>query len=471
MNRRSLFIALLAIIAVSLFAQPSFAKGKACKPYTIKKGMIHFAEPKRAKGQTSMLGFAAAPIETVRVGIIGLGMRGKGPLKRMSYIDGVKIVAICDLRQECIDQSQARLAKYGMPRADEYVGEKGWKELCKRKDIDLVYIATDWESHTPMAVYAMEHGKHVAIEVPAATSVAECWQLVDTSERTRRHCMMLENCIYDHFELTTLNMAQQGLFGEIIHAEGAYIHALDKWWDKYHNCWRLKFNQAHHGDVYPTHGLGPVCFALNIHRGDRMTHLVSMDTDSWVGKKLAKKLLGTEEFANGDHTSTLIRTQKGKTIELQHNVYTPRPYNRLYQLTGTKGFANKYPVEGILLEHEKMADSGVVANHEDLSSHKFLPREALKALLEKYRHPIQKELIEYAKKVGGHGGMDFIMDYRLIYCLRNGLPLDQDVYDAAEWSCIGELTAASIKHNSMPVAFPDFTRGEWNKLKGVTFAK
>ncbi len=470
MKRRSILLIML-FVATLASALCYIYCGANDKPYTIKKGMIHFDEPKREAGQTSMLGFAAEPIDTVRVGIIGLGMRGKGPLKRMSFIDGVKIVAICDLHQENVNKGQERLAKYGMPRADEYVGEGAWKQLCQRKDIDLVYIVTDWSSHTPMAVYAMEQGKHVAIEVPAATSVKECWQLVDTSERTRKHCMMLENCIYDHFELTTLNMVQQGLFGEIIHAEGAYIHALDKFWKGYNDNWRLKYNQEHRGDVYPTHGLGPVCFALNIHRGDRMTHLVSMDTESWCGKATAKKLLGTEEFANGDHTSTIIRTHNGKTIGLQHNVYTPRPYSRMYQLTGTKGFANKYPVQGILLEHDKMADSGVVANHEDLSSHKFLPQEAFDALMEKYRHPIQKELIEYAKKVGGHGGMDFIMDYRLIYCLRNGLPLDQDVYDAAEWSCIGELTAASIENNSMPVSFPDFTRGEWNKLKGHTFAK
>ena len=471
MKRRTIVLAALFVATIVSALCYIFLEGNTNEPYTIKNGMIYFAEPERAEGQTSMLGFAAEPIDTVRVGIIGIGMRGRGPLKRMAYIDGVEIVAICDLHQENLDKGQARLAKYGMPRADEYVGEEAWKEVCQRKDINLIYIATDWNTHTPMAVYAMEQGKHVAIEVPAAMSVKECWQLVDTSERTRKHCMMLENCVYDHFELTTLNMAQQGLFGEIIHAEGAYIHALNQFWDSYDNNWRLKFNQTHRGDVYATHGLGPVCFALNIHRGDRMTHLVSMDTNSWVGKEFAKKSLGTEEFANGDHTSTLIRTHKGKTIELQHNVYTPRPYSRLYQLTGTKGFANKYPVEGILLEREAMTESGVVPNHEDLSSHKFLPKEAFDALMAKYQHPSQKKLLENAKKVGGHGGMDFIMDYRLIYCLRNGLPLDQDVYDAAEWSCIGELTAVSIENNSMPVAFPDFTRGEWDKIDGLKFAE
>ena len=343
--------------------------------------------------------------------------------------------------------------------------------MCQREDIDLIYIVTPWEAHTPMAVYAMEQGKHVAIEVPAATTVAECWQLVDTSERTRRHCMMLENCIYDHFELTTLNMAQHGLFGEIIHVEGGYIHALDKWWDRFESNWRLKFNQENKGDVYATHGLGPICFALNIHRGDRMTHLVSMDTNSWVGKELAKKSLDTEEFANGDHTSTLIRTHNGKTIQLSHNVYTPQPYSRRYQLTGTKGFANKYPTQGFYLEGDAIAESGVAQSHENLDSHKFLPKELHDAVVEKYRHPLQKELMEYAKKVGGHGGMDFIMDYRLIYCLRHGLPLDQDVYDAAEWSCIGELSRVSIENKFMAVEFPDFTRGEWNKLDGQKFAK
>ena len=463
-------LVIVVINAIILFASGVLSLPNN-KPYTIQKGVIHFDEPERAKGQTSMLGFAAEPIDTVRVGIIGIGMRGMGPLKRMSFIDGVEIVAICDRHQENLDKGQKRLASFGLPQADEYLGEEAWREVCQREDIDLIYITTPWLLHTPMAVYAMEQGKHVAIEVPAATSVEECWQLVDTSERTRKHCIMLENCVYDHFELTTLNMAQQGLFGEIIHAEGGYIHMLDKFWDRFDDNWRLKFNQNHRGDVYATHGLGPVCFALNIHRGDRMTHLVSMDTDSWRGKEFAKKSLGTEEFANGDHTSTLIRTHRGKTIELQHNVYTPRPYTRLYQLTGTKGFANKYPVEGILLEHDSMEDSGVVPNHEDLSSHKFLPKEIFDALIEKYRHPIQQELLEEAKKRGGHGGMDFIMDYRLIYCLRNGLPLDQDVYDAAEWSCIGELSAASIENHSMPVAFPDFTRGEWDKLKGIQFAK
>ncbi|MBQ5647675.1 MAG: Gfo/Idh/MocA family oxidoreductase [Alistipes sp.] len=468
--KKLLCIALLFATFVVGTTYPTYGKGHS-KNYSVKKGMIHFKEPARVKGQTSMLGFAAQPIEKVRVGIIGLGMRGKGFARRLTMIEGSEVVAICDVIQENLDKTQAIIKKAGGKPAIEYVGADTWTKLCERDDIDLVYVVTPWELHTPMAVYAMECGKHVAIEVPAAMTIEECWQLVDTSERTRKHCMMLENCIYDHFELTTLNMAQQGLFGEIIHGEGGYIHNLDIFWDRYYENWRLKFNQKHRGDVYATHGLGPICQAMNIHRGDRMTYLVSMDTDSWVGKKIAKEQLGTEEFANGDHTSTLIRTYKGKTIEIQHNVYTPRPYDRLHQLTGTKGFANKYPTTGILLEGDVIKNSNIAPDHENLSSHKFLPEDVYNALMEKYRHPIQKELMEKAKKVGGHGGMDFIMDYRLIYCLNNGLPLDQDVYDAAEWSCIGELSRASIENNSMPVAVPDFTRGDWNKLNGLTFAK
>ena len=315
----------------------------------------------------------------------------------------------------------------------------------------------------------MEKGKHVAIEVPAAMTLKECWDLVDTAEKTRRHCMMLENCVYDFFELTTLNLAQQGLFGELLHVEGAYIHNLEEYWPYYQGNWRLEFNQKNRGDVYATHGMGPACQLLNIHRGDKMNYLVAMDTKSVNGKAVAKDQMGVEDFKNGDHTLTLIRTENGKTIHIQHNVTTPRPYSRMFQLTGSHGFANKYPVEGYTLTSEMAPKDGSI-NHEDLNSHGFVSPEMHKQLMEKYKHPIHVELEEKAKQVGGHGGMDFIMDYRLVYCLRHGLPLDQDVYDAAEWSAMGELTSISIENNSMPVEFPDFTRGAWNKQQGLHFA-
>lgn len=437
--------------------------------YRIKDGVIVFDEPAPAKGQEDMLLFAADPIDTVRTGFIGLGMRGPDAVRRFTYIDGAKVVALCDLEADRVARSQEILAGRGKPAAAEYSGEDGWKQLCERDDIDLVYICTNWQTHVEMAVYAMECGKHVAVEVPAAMSVAECWRLVDTSERTRKHCMMLENCVYDFFELTCLNMAQQGLFGEVLHAEGAYIHNLEPFWDYYHNNWRLDFNQKHSGDVYATHGFGPDCQVLNIHRGDKLEYLVSMDTKSVVGLEVAKEKMGVDTFANGDQTSTLVKTRNGKTILVQHNVYTPRPYDRMYQLVGTKGFADKYPNSAFAFEPDQIADAA--AEYDNLSSHSYVPREVRDSLMAKYKHPIAKEIEEKAREVGGHGGMDFIMDYRLVWCLRNGKPLDMDVYDAAEWSCLGELTAASIANGSKPVKIPDFTRGRWNKVDGLKLAE
>ena len=437
--------------------------------YRIKDGVIVFDEPAPAKGQEDMLLFAADPIDTVRTGFIGLGMRGPDAVRRFTYIDGAKVVALCDLEADRVAKSQEILAGRGKPAAAEYSGEDGWKQLCERDDIDLVYICTNWQTHVEMAVYAMECGKHVAVEVPAAMSVAECWRLVDTSERTRKHCMMLENCVYDFFELTCLNMAQQALFGEVLHAEGAYIHNLEPFWDYYHDNWRLDFNQKHSGDVYATHGFGPDCQVLNIHRGDKLEYLVSMDTKSVVGLEVAKEKMGVDTFANGDQTSTLVKTRNGKTVLIQHNVYTPRPYDRMYQLVGTKGFADKYPNSAFAFEPDQIADAA--AEYDNLSSHSYVPREVRDSLMAKYKHPIAKEIEEKAREVGGHGGMDFIMDYRLVWCLRNGKPLDMDVYDAAEWSCLGELTAASIANGSKPVKIPDFTRGRWNKVDGLKLAE
>lgn len=434
----------------------------------VAEGPIVTDTPARAEGQRSVLGLRTEPLDTVRVGFIGLGMRGPGAVERFTWIDGVSIRALCDLHADRVERAQEILLRRGFPRAAAYDGEEGWRELCRRDDIDLVYICTPWQLHVPMALYAMEQGKHVAVEVPAATTLEECWQLVDMAERTQRHCMMLENCVYDFFELTTLNMAQHGLFGDILHVEGSYIHNLEEFWDHYEGNWRLDFNQQHRGDVYATHGLGPACQLLDIHRGDRMDYLVAMDTPSVNGLQQAREKMGVDSFANGDHTLTLIKTVNGRTIQLQHNVYTPRPYSRMYQLTGTEGFANKYPVEGYVFREDRL--SSELPDHENLSSHGFISETAKQEIMARYKHPIIEDIEQMARKVGGHGGMDFIMDYRLVYCLRNGLPLDQDVYDAAEWSAIGALTAISLEHGSMPVAVPDFTRGDWNKIDGYRHA-
>jgi hypothetical protein len=308
----------------------------------------------------------------------------------------------------------------------------------------------------------MERGKHVAIEVPAAVTVDECWQLVKASEKTRKHCMMLENCCYDFFELMTLNMARQGFFGDIVHTEGAYIHALldlnfqkDGYWD----MWRLKENIGMNGNRYPTHGLGPVCQVMDINRGDKMDYLVSMSSlDNMMGEK-AKELAAKDDFYKqfvgkpfrGNMNTTVIRTNKGKTIMLQHDVTTPNVYSRIHKISGTKASALKYPLPGkISVGHDK-----------------WLSDQELKALEEKYQPPIVRKVGELAKKVGGHGGMDFLMDWRLIDCLRNGLALDQDVYDAALWSAIAPLSDWSVKHRSNSIDVPDFTAGSWKQNKPV----
>lgn len=454
--------------SLTLDAQRSRAKSsQATKSYMIKTPV-----PVRPKGQKDVLALKHDPIPVVRVGFIGLGMRGPGAVDRISQIDGVEIKALCDIYPERVEKSQKILEKHGKERATGYSGSAdAWKELCKRKDIDLIYIATDWKSHAPMMIYAMEQGKHVACEVPAVMTLKEAWDVINTAERTQRHCMMLENCVYDFFELTALNMAQQGLFGEVVSGKGAYIHNLEDFWLSYDKDWRFQYNKEHRGDVYATHGLGPVCFAMDIHRGDKMDYLVAMDVPAITIPKYIEKMRGTPvgEFKNGEVTHTLIKTNKGKTIYVEHNVASYRPYDRMFQLTGTDGFANKYPMPGISLrptEENKQA----VANHEDLRAHGFVSDEVRKELMAKYQHPITKDIAEKAKKVGGHGGMDFIMDYRLIYCLQNGLPLDMDVYDLAEWSSMAELTRISLENNSAPVEVPDFTRGAWKRLKGQSFA-
>ncbi len=439
-----------------------------------KKTSIVITEPARPSGQKDVLQLKCDPIPTVRVAFIGLGMRGPGAVSRMARIDGVEVVALCDIREECVKKANGLLEKYGRPKAQEFYGSDSiWKKVTELPNVDLVYIATDWKSHARMGVKAMKDGKHVAIEVPAALTMDEIWELINTSEQTRKHCMQLENCVYDFFELTTLNMVQQGLLGEIIHGEGAYIHGLQPFWDDYWNDWRMKVNKTHRGDVYPTHGLGPVCLAMNIHRGDKLNYLVSMDTRAIGNPAYLKEKRGetVSDFRNGDHTTTMIRTEKGNSILIEHNVTSPRPYSRMYQLTGTKGFANKYPVEGYALDKGEL-DPELTKNHEKLNAHSFVPEEVKKQLMAKYQHPIvNDELVATAKKVGGHGGMDFIMDYRLIYCLQKGLPLDMDVYDLAEWCCLIPLTEISLDNGSVPVGIPDFTRGAWNKLSKLEFAK
>ena len=444
------------------------------------KGTIVVETPQREAGQEHVLNLAVAPIKTVRVAFVGLGMRGDGAVTRFSRIPGVEIVALCDYEYNRAEECNKFLKEQGLMPADIYSGEKGYEELCKRPDIDLVYIAADWNHHYPIAKFAMENGKHAAIEVPSAMNLEQCWSLIDLSEKTRLHCFILENCCYDDYEMNALAMAQAGVFGEIIRAEGAYIHSLEWFWDAYWKDpadndkdnlhWRLKYNKENRGDLYATHGLGPVAQCLDIHRGDRFTTLVAMDTDPFFGKELVKEKTGKEckEFRNGDHTTTLMRTAKGKVVEIQHNVMTPQPYNRLFKLTGTKGYATKYPEPKLALSGEALKGTGA-PQVDNLNAHGFMSDAQKDAMMAKYYHPILKKYVEKGRDLG-HGGMDFVMDSRLVYCLQNGLPLDMDVYDMAEWCCLAELGTLSMDNNCAAVTFPDFTRGNWDVQKGYKHA-
>jgi predicted dehydrogenase len=428
------------------------------------KGYAESAELSELKTQSqtfNMCGYAAPKLDVVRIGFIGLGNRGPGAVERMRHIEGVEIKALCDLRPEKVAAVQKSLE--GSVHHPEIYTDKvdEWKKLCERPDLDLVYIATPWSMHTPMAVYAMEHGKHVCTEVPSAKTIDECWQLVKTSETTRKHCMILENCCYDFFELLTLNMARQGLFGDIIHGEGAYIHDLlegnfSK--EKYWNMWRLKEN-FRNGNLYPTHGLGPIAQIMNINRGDKMNSLVSSSTPDMSMAAKAKELAAKDDFYKpylgkkfrGNMNTTTIHTENGRTIMLQHDVSSPNIYSRIHKISGTRGSALKYPEPGKIAFGDK----------------NWISEAEYKEVEDKYQPAIVKRVGEMAKQVGGHGGMDFLMDWRTIDCLRNGLPLDINVYDAALWSSIAPLSEWSVAHNSNTINVPDFTGGSWKTNQPV----
>lgn len=428
------------------------------------------AKAKNERQRFNMCGYAAPKLDIVRIGFVGVGGRGVAAVTRIRRFNEVVINGLADLRETQVDKAKGMLVgEFARHQPITYSGKVNeWKRLCERDDIDLVYIATHWELHAEVACYAMECGKHVAIEVPSAQSLEECWRLVETSEKTRRHCVMLENCCYDSFELLTLNMARQGLFGEIIHCEGAYIHNISKGLFTKHNrwnMWRLKENATRNGNLYATHGLGPVAQILNVNRGDNLNSLVSMSTNDFTLGGLADELASEDDFYEpyagnkfrGNMNTSIIRTARGKTIMLQHDTSSPRPYSRIHMVSGTKGMAQKYPSPA------RISFAGTsTSNHG-----RWLNDQELKEIEEKYRHPIIKQIGSVAKKMGGHGGMDFMVDWRMIDCLRNGLPMDIDVYDVALWGSIGPLTEKSVAEGSMPIKIPDFTRGSWKTNQPV----
>ena len=411
------------------------------------------AGPGRA--DVRMMGFRASPIEKVRVGVIGVGSRGPAAVKRLSAIPNVEIVAIGDLYEDRVARQVKMLADQGKPAPVQFFGSKDeWRKMCEMKELDLVYICTPWLWHTPMAVYAMECGKHAVTEVPAAVTVEQCWQLVNTAEKTRRHCMMLENCCYGYNEMFALNLCRKGVLGDLVHGEAAYIHDLRK--SKlsktgYQGQWRLEFSKQHTGNPYPTHGLGPVCQYMDINRGDRFEYLTSVSSGQRGLTLAAQEEYGKNSdeaktvYKLGDMNTTLVRTYRGRTIMIQHDTTSPRPYSRINMISGTKGILADYPLRVAL----------------DPKAHTWMDDKALEELKAKYIHPLWDKNGESAKKMGGHGGMDFLMDLRLCHCLQNGLPLDIDVYDTALWSSIVELSERSVEREGASIKVPDFTRGGW----------
>lgn len=407
------------------------------------------------------MGLIAPKMDTVRVGFIGVGQRGSGHVKHFCHLEGVEIVAICDTDTEVLDRSVAFVTEQGLKTPARYSGsEKSYLELLRRKDIDIVIISTPWEWHAPMAIDTMESGKHAFVEVPLALTVEECWQIVNTAEKTQKNCMMMENVNYGRDELMVLNMVRQGVFGELLHGEAAYIHEL-RWQMKELNqktgSWRTYWHTKRNGNLYPTHGLGPVSQYMNINRGDRFDYLTSMSSPA-LGRALYAQREFPEDhernqlnYINGDINTSLIKTINGRTIMVQHDTTTPRPYSRHNLIQGTNGVFAGFPNR---IAIEKGGNGNFHKWDMDMSK-----------WYDKYDHPLWQRMGKEAEKNGGHGGMDFLMLWRMVYCLRNGEALDQDVYDGAAWSVVNILSEESVNNRSNSVNFPDFTRGAWKTGK------
>lgn len=416
------------------------------------------AEARSSQGQearsittTPLLEFRLPPIDPVRIGYVGVGGMGSAHVQNLLKIEGAQIRAVCDIVPAKVERVQKWVVDAGQPKPEGYSGgPEDFRRLCERADIDLVYNATPWEWHVPICVAAMDAGKHAATEVPAAMTLEECWQLVETSERTKRHCVMMENCCYDRPEMQCLNMVKKGLLGEILHAEAGYLHDLRgvKFSNEGEGLWRLAHAIKRNANLYPTHGLGPVAQCMDINRGDRFDYLVSMSSPSRGLNLYAAKRFGpndvraTQKYALGDVNVTLIHTALGKVITLYHDTDLPRPYSRIHKVQGTQGLFEKYP-NRVYVEGRSTSDEWDTLD-------KF----------PEFDHPLWTTQAEKARGAG-HGGMDYIEDSRLIDALRNGRPLDLDVYDAAAWSVVTALTEVSIAGRGKPVEFPDFTRGGW----------
>ncbi|MEX0681204.1 MAG: Gfo/Idh/MocA family oxidoreductase [Balneolales bacterium] len=418
--------------------------------------------PQRQQQTFNMSGYAAPRLEVVRVGVIGIGDRGSGSVSQYASIEGVEIKALSDLEADRVQNSADRIQSLGHT-PDLYSGhEDEWKKVCERSDIDLIVIATPWHLHTPMAVFAMEHDKHVSVQLPAATTIDECWQLVETSERTRKHCVQISASCHRDVMAANFNMVKQGFFGDIIHGEGNYIHELinDTYFfhsrDKFHNQWRIKENIGKHGNLYAGHGFTPLVQMMDINCGDKLEYLSSVSSNDFNFAEAVKKYAEQDDIweqfigkeFRGNMNITIIRTAKGRTIELQHDISSPRPRPGGL-LSGSKAIYQGRP--------DRWA----------ISDRRWLNEEEGNELVEEYTPEMVKRFDEITRQAtsdharSGYYDLASALDWRVIDSLRNGVPMDLSVYEAAVTSCIMPLSIWSVANRTNSVTVPDFTRGAW----------
>ena len=391
---------------------------------------------------------------TVRVGVIGLGNRSKEQIRCLVSMKDVEIAVVCDVYADRVEDAQGNIEQQCGVRPE---GTCDYREVNARDDIEAVFIFTSWQTHLPIAVDAMKHGKTPAMEVGGASSLEECWELVRTSENTGIPVMLLENCCYNKEEMALLNMVRQGIFGEVLHCRGGYQHDLREeiGMGDINRHYRQDHFMHRCAELYPTHELGPIAQYLNLNRGNRMLTLVSMASRAvgqheWMQRNRADSPLAEAKFNQGDVVTTMIRCANGETIVLTHDCTLPRPYSRGGYLQGSKGL---WAEDGRFIY---LADRTQPGPH---GEHNF---ESDKPYMEEYQHPLWKEYEEYGLR-GGHGGMDFLCLRAFIESLQKGVEFPIDVYDAATWMAITCLSEQSIAMGSMPVAIPDFTGGRWIK--------
>lgn len=445
------------------FDRRRFLKGAVLAAGTTLAGA---ARPGRAETPTARpADIKVEPIETVRIGFVGVGRRGTSIVRELLRVEGCQITAVCDLIPERVERTQRTVQAKGDPKPLGFVrGPVDYKRLCQ-EDLDLVITATPWELHVPVCVAALDAGKHAAPEVPAAMTVEQCWQLVEASERAGRHCAMLENYCYFRETMCVLNMIRHGLFGDPMHVYAGY--QKDGLYYSINSDGTLSFAgegiSNRMGNAYPTHHVGPPAQWMDVNRGDAFDYLVSMGNYATAFNQFTEEIYGEDhtlakrKFDMTDVNNTLIRTKKGRSIHLISDTISPRPHRHYFRLQATKGFYEH--VTASVHIHGRTGGYNP-------TGHANRQLEPLSEYYEEFEHPLWRNLGETTKS-SGHGGSDYLTVYRLVNALRTGTYPDIDVYDTAAWSCIVGLSETSARNRSKPTDFPDFTRGAWKTRKPI----